>query len=215
MTKHGVPNKELYTKKHPDEDPVWYFRWGDYIAGGFADQRMARGALKHLEDKAAGTFGWETYFSKMLDVIRSKSKDTSSQIGCVIVGPSNEIRSTGYNGFCRGANDDILEVPERYARPAKYKWFEHSERNAIYNAARVGVALEGCRIYVTGMPCMDCARAIIQSGLVEVIYRPMVFGGNWDEHWKEVGGLFQECGVVFRQLHDINQYLITKVLINE
>src|SRR5260370_34651295 len=94
------------------------------------------------------------------------SKDRSGGVGCVIVGPDNEVRSTGFNGFPRGVND---EVESRHERPAKYKWTEHAERNAIYNAARVGIPIEGCRIYLPWFPCMECARAIIQTGIVELI----------------------------------------------
>jgi len=202
QSKIATAQDRLYTKSYRSDPLKWYFKWDGKIVGPFADEKMARGALKHLHDKAAGCFDWEVYFGKMLDVIRSKSKDTSSQIGCIIVGPHNEIRSSGYNGFPRGVKDDILEVPERYARPAKYMWFEHAERNAIYNAARTGVPLEGCRIYVTGIPCMDCARGIIQSGIIEVIYRPMDFGGKWDDHWSRVVGMLEEGGVEFRQISE-------------
>jgi len=112
---------------------------------------------------------WDEYFFEMISLIAKKSKDPSSKIGCVIVGPDNEVRSTGYNGFPRGIKDDIEEVPERYERPAKYDWTEHSERNAVYNAARVGIPLAGCKIYLDWIPCPDCASAIIQSGIKEVI----------------------------------------------
>ena len=97
---------------------------------------------------------------------RARSKDPNTQIGCVIVGPNHEIRSTGYNSFPRGIRDD---VPERLVRPTKYLWIEHAERNAICNAARAGTATEGCTIYVEIMPCMDCARAMVQAGITQVV----------------------------------------------
>lgn len=109
---------------------------------------------------------WDEYFNDMVVFVSSKSKDRSSKVGCVIVGPAHEIRTTGYNGFCRGINDDI---DERHARPAKYLWAEHAERNAIYNAARNGISLEGCTAYVSMFPCADCARALIQSGVVKLV----------------------------------------------
>ena len=59
--------------------------------------------------------------------------------------------------------------PERLSRPDKYTWVEHAERNAIYTAARCGISLEGCTMYVDLMPCVDCARGIIQAGLREVV----------------------------------------------
>ncbi len=105
---------------------------------------------------------WDHRFMELARHIGQWSKDRSFGVGCVIVGPDREIRSTGYNGFPREVDDN---VEERHERPAKYAWTEHAERNAIYNAARMGTALKGCTMYVPWYPCMDCARAIIQSGI--------------------------------------------------
>jgi dCMP deaminase len=84
-------------------------------------------------------------------------------VGCIIVGSGREIRSTGYNGLPRG----ILNSERRHSRDEneKYYWFEHAERNAIFNAARSGTSLIDCRMYVNLFPCADCTRAIIQSGI--------------------------------------------------
>lgn len=112
-------------------------------------------------------YGWTEYFFNLIGPIKSKSKDPNTKVGCIIVGPDNEIRSTGYNSFPRGIIDTY---PDRKERPEKYLWIEHSERNAIYNAARVGVPLKGCTIYMEGIPCMDCARAIIQAGIIRIIF---------------------------------------------
>jgi dCMP deaminase len=111
---------------------------------------------------------WDKLFMTMCDTVALKSKDESTKVGCVIVGPSHDVRSIGFNGLPRGCRDD---VPERQLRPEKYRWFEHAERNAIYNAARVGVPLEGCTLYVQFTPCCDCMRAIIQSGIIDVYIR--------------------------------------------
>jgi dCMP deaminase len=110
---------------------------------------------------------WDSYFISLLEPLTKRSKDPNTQTACVIVGPDNEIRSTGYNSFPRGIDD---AVAERLARPEKYSWIEHADRNAIYAAAKVGVPLDRCRMYLTGMPCMDCARAIVQVGIGEVVY---------------------------------------------
>lgn len=122
---------------------------------------------------------WDDYFMNMAYLVAMKSKDQSTHIGAVIVGPDNEIRSTGYNSFVRGANDYLQE---RQERPEKYFWFEHAERNAIYNAARIGVSTKDCVMYTNGVPCNDCARAIIQSGIKEV-----VIDEDWDSKdiWKD------------------------------
>jgi len=93
------------------------------------------------------------------------SRDPSTKVGCVIAGPTNEVRALGYNGLPRRVD----EAPGRLEHPDKYLWIEHAERNAIYTAARTGVPLEGCRMYVSWFPCVDCARAIVQVGLIEVV----------------------------------------------
>ena len=110
---------------------------------------------------------WNTYFMSMLGPLSSRSKDPNTQVSCVIVGPENNIRATGYNSLPRGIKDNC---PERFERPEKYMWIEHAERNAIYSAARIGVPLAGSRLVCQLLPCMDCGRAIIQVGLVEIVF---------------------------------------------
>lgn len=139
---------------------------------------------------------WDDYFMALAKLVATRSKDRSTKVGCVIVGPDNEIRSTGYNGFPRGVDDG---AEERHQRPAKYLWTEHAERNAVYNAARAGMALKGCRIYLPWFPCMDCARAIVQSGLVEMIcHEPDLNDPKWGNDFANVLTLCAEAGVVIR-----------------
>jgi dCMP deaminase len=142
---------------------------------------------------------WDRYFIEICRVVATRSKDPSTQIGCVIVGPAHEIRSTGYNSLPRGIRDD---VPERFERPTKYLWIEHAERNAIYNAARCGTPLEGCSLYAEFMPCMDCARAIVQAGIREVILdadRVRSYSSqHYDEQFKTARELLAEGGVTLR-----------------
>jgi dCMP deaminase len=139
---------------------------------------------------------WDEYYLAICSVVATRSKDPNTQVGCVIVGPAHEIRSTGYNSFPRGIRDD---VPERFERPAKYMWIEHAERNAICNAARAGTATEGCTLYADLMPCMDCARAIVQAGIVEVAVSAarmaQYTSEYYDQHFGLVEVLFREAGV--------------------
>ena len=145
---------------------------------------------------------WDEYFYKLAELTALKSKDQHTKIGAVIVGPNNEIRSTGYNSFPRGLIDTLQS---RQERPEKYFWFEHAERNAIYNSARVGTPTDGCRMFVScGIPCADCARAVIQAGIVEVIIA--VYGSRSDqnpEKWKDSAHrstqMFKESGVSMRR----------------
>jgi dCMP deaminase len=111
-------------------------------------------------------------------VVSSWSKDkTPTRVGCVIVDDRNVVLSLGWNGFPRKVDDN---KEERHERPLKYRWTEHAERNAIYNAASKGVALRGATLYSSYFPCTDCVRAIIQSGITKLI----VTEPNWgDERW--------------------------------
>lgn len=139
---------------------------------------------------------WDEYFMTMARHAATRSKDRSTKVGCVLVGPDNEVVSAGYNSFPRGINDD---VPERYERPEKYKWTEHAERNAIYNAARVGVATKGARAYLPWFPCMDCARALVQAGITEIVcHEPDLSTPTWGDDFKRALVLFDEAGVRVR-----------------
>ena len=109
---------------------------------------------------------WTEYFRNLANNVKLKSKDKRTQIGAIIVGNDNEIVSTGYNSFPRGIDDTNLE---RQERPEKYFWFEHAERNAIYNAARIGVSTKGTTMYLSHwFPCADCARGIINAGITTI-----------------------------------------------
>ncbi|MGR3762257.1 deoxycytidylate deaminase (plasmid) [Roseobacteraceae bacterium NS-SX3] len=114
---------------------------------------------------------WDRRFLGLCDHIAAWSEDRDFQVGAVIAGPGQEIRATGYNGLPRGVQ---ASDQNRFNRTSgeKFFWFEHAERNAIYNAVRMGVALTGCTLYVNRFPCADCARAIIQSGLSRVCSPP-------------------------------------------
>lgn len=109
---------------------------------------------------------WDDYFMAMTYLVAMKSKDPSSKIGALIIGPDKEIRSTGFNGLPRGMEDGR---PEREQRPQKYSYYEHGERNAVYNAARMGTSVNGCTMYTQGIPCADCGRAVIQAGIKKIV----------------------------------------------
>lgn len=138
---------------------------------------------------------WDEYFINIAEQVKLKSKDRNTQIGVVIVGNNNEIVSTGYNSFPRGIDDNI---EERQERPEKYFWFEHAERNAIYNAARIGVSTLGTTMYMTcGISCADCARAIINSGISKIVLREGRGATNerWQESSKRSMQMFKEAGI--------------------
>jgi len=136
---------------------------------------------------------WDKKFFELSQYIASWSKDRSTKVGSVIVNDNHVIVSIGYNGFPIGFNDD---VDERHERPIKYKYTEHAERNAIYNAAKIGISTKDCTIYVSLFPCADCARAIIQSGIKKIVcIEPDWNHDVWGTDFKISKEMFNECGV--------------------
>ena len=110
---------------------------------------------------------WDEYFMGIAMLAAKRSKDPSTQVGACIVSPDNIIISTGYNGMPKGCSDD--EFPwDREGEETKYPYVVHAELNAILNAN--GRDLRGSRVYVALFPCNECAKAIIQSGVKEVVY---------------------------------------------
>jgi len=120
------------------------------------------------------------WFFEFAKVAALKSKDRSTKVGCVIVGPDDEIRSVGYNGFVRRANDTI---PEWHERPLKYDVTAHAEENAVSNAARIGVSLKDCVAYSTLPPCTCCTRMFVQSGVKTIRFLVPLENKSWDERW--------------------------------
>ena len=122
-----------------------------------------------MSDKRSDYISWDEYFMGVAQLAAMRSKDPNSQVGACIVSRDNKILSIGYNGFPRGCSDDVFPW-SRTAQDldAKYVYVVHSELNAILNFR--GGTLEGAKLYVTLFPCNECAKAIIQAGISELIY---------------------------------------------
>ena len=119
--------------------------------------------------KRENYISWDEYFMGVAMLAAMRSKDPSTQVGACIVDCENRILSTGYNGFPSGCSDD--EFPwerEGGFSETKYPFVVHAELNAILNAS--GKSLAGSKLYVALFPCHECAKAIIQSGVAEVVY---------------------------------------------
>lgn len=144
---------------------------------------------------------WHRYFFKLAELVSTKSKDQSTKVGAVIVGTDHEIISTGYNGMPRRVDDN---KPERQLRPEKYDWMEHGERNAIYNAARR--VLKGTTLYqmYASPPCVQCARGVIQAGIIRVVspsFPPFPGKGQqWEEEFKKSRKMLEEAGVEYLEI---------------
>ena len=125
--------------------------------------------------KRADYINWDEYFMGVAMLAAKRSKDPNTQVGACIVSPDNIIISTGYNGMPKGCSDD--EFPwERTGEETKYPYVVHAELNAILNAN--GRDLRGSRLYVALFPCNECAKAIIQSGVTEVVYLSDKYDGT-------------------------------------
>ena len=111
---------------------------------------------------------WDEYFMGIALLSAQRSKDPNTQVGACIVSDENKILSVGYNGMPMGCSDD--EIPwerEGELLETKYPYVCHAELNAILNS---GTSLRGSRLYVTLFPCNECAKALIQAGIREVVY---------------------------------------------
>ena len=140
---------------------------------------------------------WDEYFMGVARLSARRSKDPNTQVGCCIVSNTNRILSMGYNGFPNGIGDD--EFPwerEGEEYDTKYPYVTHSELNAILNYR--GGSLEGAKLYVSLFPCNECAKAIIQSGISEVVYLSDKYSNT--DSVKASKMMFKCAGVELRQL---------------
>jgi dCMP deaminase len=127
--------------------------------------------------KRQGYISWDEYFMGVALLSACRSKDPNTQVGACIVNDKNKIVGAGYNGLPTGCDDD--EFPwEKQGDflQTKYPYICHAELNAILN--NIGMDLHGCKIYTALFPCNECAKAIIQSGIAEVVYLSDKYAGT-------------------------------------
>ena len=140
---------------------------------------------------------WDRRFLDLASHISTWSKDPSTKVGCVVVGEDREIRSTGFNGFPRGIEDDEERLADR---EQKSPLICHAEENAIMHAARTGVSLKGNTAYVTWPPCSRCTRSLIQAGVSEVVYPADIeIPDRWQDDFATASAMMEEAGVNVRQ----------------
>jgi dCMP deaminase len=151
---------------------------------------------------------WHDHFLRLCLEHARMSKDPSTRVGAVIVGPDREVRSAGFNGFPRG----LADTPARLAdRDTKLRLIVHAEINALCNAARIGTPLKGCTLYLAatddggqvwgGAPCTRCTVELIQAGIVRVVSLPFKAGGSkWAEDIAYARGVLAEAGVEYVEL---------------
>lgn len=146
--------------------------------------------------KRSDYLSWDEYFMGIAILSSMRSKDPSTQVGACIVDKENKILSMGYNGMPRSCDDD--EYPwERDGKPldTKYLFVCHAELNAILNCHGGSVRDSIC--YTTLFPCNECAKAIIQSGISEIVYMSDKYGDT--DSTKASKRMFDSAGVKYRQ----------------
>ena len=140
---------------------------------------------------------WDEYFMGIALLSARRSKDPSTQVGACIVDDNNKNMSVGYNGFPHGCDDD--EFPwDRTGDEfdTKYPYVCHAELNAILNNG--GRNLKGCKIYVALFPCNECAKAIIQSGIKEVMFLSDKYKDSLNN--RESRRMFDAAGVKYTKV---------------
>ncbi len=130
-----------------------------------------------MADKRTDYLSWDEYFMGVALLASYRSKDPNTQVGACIIDEQNRILSTGYNGFPQGCSDDEFPWNRDESRgETKYQFVVHAELNAVLNAR--GKNLAGSKLYVSLFPCHECAKAIIQSGVKEVVYLSDKYNGT-------------------------------------
>lgn len=152
---------------------------------------------------------WDRHFLELSQFTARMSKDPSTRVGSVIVGPDREVRSSGFNGFPRGIEDTHERLHDR---EMKLRLVVHGEMNAILAAARVGVSVKGCTLYLAatddsgavwgGPPCTRCTVEIIQSGITEIVSYPVkAIPSKWHDDLLLARSLLTEAGITYRELN--------------
>lgn len=147
--------------------------------------------------KRKGYISWDEYFMGIALLSAQRSKDPGTQVGACIVNQKNKIVGAGYNGLPAGCDDD--EFPwDRTGEflDTKYPYVCHAELNAILN--NIGMDLHGCKIYTALFPCNECSKAIIQAGIIEVIYLSDKYDGT--DVFKASKMMLDKAGVKCRKV---------------
>lgn len=166
-----------------------------------APQKSSRPPLKPLPTR------WEKHFLNIALCCARMSKDPNTSVGAIIVGPDKEIRTTGFNGLPRGIDDTNERLQDKVK---KLRIIVHAEMNAIMNAARVGIPVKGCTMYVActddsgsvwgGPPCTRCTVELIQSGISAVVAYQIKQHSSWLEDLTFARELLREGGVDFKEV---------------
>ena len=158
-----------------------------------------------MSDKRNDYITWDEYFMGVALLAADRSKDPSTQVGACIVDEDNRILSTGYNGFPQGCSDEEFPWNRDASRgETKYNFVVHAELNAILNAR--GKSLVNSRVFVSLFPCHECAKAIIQTGVKEVVYLSDKYNGTDSDNASK--RMLNAAGVKLTQLKPTKAQLV-------
>jgi dCMP deaminase len=147
--------------------------------------------------KRENYISWDEYFMGVALLSACRSKDPNTQVGACIVNDKNKIVGAGYNGLPIGCSDDEFNWEKQGAfLDTKYPYVCHAELNAILN--NIGMDLKGCKIYTALFPCNECTKAIIQSGITEVIFLSDKYEGS--DVFKASKLMLDKSGVSYRKV---------------
>lgn len=150
---------------------------------------------------------WDEYFMGLALMASYRSKDPNTAVGACIVNDDNIILSIGYNGAPRGLDDDIMPWNrDGDFLNTKYAYVCHSELNAILNYRG---DLTNTRIYVTLFPCNECAKAIVQSGIKEVIYLSDKYDGTDGNIVSKK--ILDECNIKYTKYEPKNKKILIEL----
>ena len=140
---------------------------------------------------------WDQYFMGVAKLSAYRSKDPNTQVGACIVSHAHKIVGVGYNGLPWGCEDDEFpwDVREGDMYDTKYPYVVHAELNAILNSTQ---KLDGCCIYVSLFPCHECVKAIIQSGIREIVYEDDKYSDTPSD--KAAKRMLDAAGVIYRKI---------------
>lgn len=160
---------------------------------------MTAGGVKERVRKRDNYLSWDEAFMGLAGVIALRSKDPSTQVGAVIVGQDKRVKALGYNGFPSGCSDDEFPWDREAEDPydSKYIYVAHAELNAVLNGN--GEDLRGCTIYVSLSPCAECAKALIQVGIREVVFQSDKYAEL--PSFRAARRMFAAAGVEVRQFN--------------
>jgi len=158
--------------------------------------------------KRENYISWDAYFMGIAMLSKERSKDPNTQVGACIVNNQNRIVTMGYNGLPNGCSDEMCPWDKRDGsiEETKYAYVAHAELNAILNHRG---SVENCTLYVTLFPCNECAKAIIQSGIKEIVYLEDKYNGTPENNVAKK--LFDTAGIKYRQYQKINQNIVISI----